>query len=232
MPRDGSHVDEINALMGHQMSMADLPTSMMTRSPGPPAYSKLNMGMTQESSSMLIAPGSTHAAYQQSSKDIGESYGLDGFLGNSPDIKNRNNRAATFASHPQKIKENTRQQIDDYEDLLDNIERENDSYKATKGKNIIPGSEMTMLNQRNGKSKLIKKSGSVGFESQQSSTQMGASKMFGKTIEEPIIDFELEKELSTIEINENVAPAKTPASKKVALKANLNQSSDFDLDNY
>ena len=51
---------------------------------------------------------------------------------------------------------------------------------------------------------------------------MGASKIFGKTIEEPIIDFELEKELSTIEINENVAPAKTPASKKVALKANLN----------
>jgi len=108
MPRDGSHTDEMGALMGHQMSMAELPTSMMTRSPGPPAYSKLNMGMTQESSSMLIAPGSTHAAYQQSSKDISESYGLDGFLGNSPDIKNRNNRAATFASHPHKIKENTR----------------------------------------------------------------------------------------------------------------------------
>jgi len=87
------------------MSMAELPTTMMTRSPGPPTYSKLNMEIAMQSSSMLMAPGSTHAAYQQS-YNIEESDNLDALLGTSPDLRNRNNRDTIFASHT--LKENTK----------------------------------------------------------------------------------------------------------------------------
>ena len=72
--------------------------------------------------------------------------------------------------------------------MLDSIERENDSYKAKKVK-YIPGSDMAMLNQRNGNIKLMKKSGSVGFDSREGPTEKEASKLFAKTQEESMIDF-------------------------------------------
>mmetsp|Transcript_6334 Transcript_6334/g.8481 ORF Transcript_6334/g.8481 Transcript_6334/m.8481 type:complete len:109 (-) Transcript_6334:911-1237(-) len=63
MPRDNNKLDEVGALMGlgNERSMAELQTSMHSRSPGPTTRSKLNMAM--EASSMMPA-GSTYDVHQ------------------------------------------------------------------------------------------------------------------------------------------------------------------------
>ena len=59
MPREHHKLDEIQALMGHERSMAELQTSINTRSPGPTTRSKMNMAM--EASSMLPAESTYNA---------------------------------------------------------------------------------------------------------------------------------------------------------------------------
>jgi len=81
MPREGQHLDEIEAMMGHAGSMAELQTSMYTRSPGPTNRSKLNMGM--DTSSIMPAE-SNYAAHQQSLRDDENSM-LEGLMIGSPD---------------------------------------------------------------------------------------------------------------------------------------------------
>ena len=81
MPREGQKLDEVSALMGNERSMAELQTSLNSRSPGPTGRSKLNQAM--EASSMIPAE-STYDAHQQSMRG-GDSV-LDGLMmHNSPE---------------------------------------------------------------------------------------------------------------------------------------------------
>ena len=61
MPREGNALDEIGALMGNERSMAELQTSIHTRSPGP----SLNNKLAGIESISMVAPGgeSTYAAH-------------------------------------------------------------------------------------------------------------------------------------------------------------------------
>ena len=50
--------------------------------------------------------------------------------------------------------------------------------------------------------------------------------------EEPIIDFELEQEMIGLDMTDKNKKKKQNAGTGSVIKANLNESSDFDLDNY
>ena len=50
--------------------------------------------------------------------------------------------------------------------------------------------------------------------------------------EEPIIDFELEQEMIGLDLDSKAQQKKKGAAAGSLIKANLNESSDFDLDNY
>ena len=120
MPKDDDKVDEITAFMGNHHSMAELQTSMMTRSPGGPTdRSKLHMGL--ESSSIL--PSQSAYGVRDGQDSLLESL----MLVASPDIretdiredyKTKNIRAQGATTNPKKA-------YDEYEDLLDTIEKEN-----------------------------------------------------------------------------------------------------------
>ena len=79
-------VDEINALLGQERSMAELQTSINTRSPGPTNRSKLIQGVNSSS----IMPADSNYAAHQSFRDEGS---VLGGLGLSPDNKLPNERA-------------------------------------------------------------------------------------------------------------------------------------------
>ena len=65
--------------------MAELPTSMNTRSPGPNALSKLNMAMIDNTSNAPVE--STYGVNQNSVRGDGVDSVLDGLLnGMSPDV--------------------------------------------------------------------------------------------------------------------------------------------------
>ena len=83
MPGQSAEVNEINALMGQDRSMADLATSI--QSPGGPTNrSKLNVA-DNEASSLMPGNSSNYAAHQHSFRD--EESLLGNFaLGASPDM--------------------------------------------------------------------------------------------------------------------------------------------------
>lgn len=89
MPREGQYVDEIGALLGHERSMAEMQTSLNSRSPGPSVRSNTRLqGMKaglDSSSVMMPAEGSTYAAHQQSHRDEESVLGQMVLLNESPD---------------------------------------------------------------------------------------------------------------------------------------------------
>ena len=89
MPSSGQYVDEIGALLGHERSMAEMQTSLNSRSPGPSVRSNTKLqGMRaglDSASVMMPAEGSTYAAHQQSHRDVESVLDQMALLNGSPD---------------------------------------------------------------------------------------------------------------------------------------------------
>lgn len=111
MPKD-NQVDEINALLGHERSMADMKTSV---SPGPTNRSKMN-NMGLDSSSFMPAE-SNYAAHVQSYRD--EESTLGTMI--SPDIRLKNKLNGDTVSNAEG-RGRKAVKYDEYEDLLNTIE--------------------------------------------------------------------------------------------------------------
>ena len=58
------------------------------------------------------------------------------------------------------------------------------------------------------------------------------SQTIDRHMEEPIIDFELEQEMIGLNTTDKNKKKQQNAGAGTVIKANLNESSDFDLDNY
>lgn len=118
-------------------------------------------------------------------------------------------------AHP--IKEN----YDEYEDLLNTIEQEHSTIKPQ-------AAQGSMMQVKRNDSDLPAGSTLTKDET--------VSHMNHKTMnlheDEPIIDFQLEQEISVMEDMAETESKKKGKEVPLKLKKNLNESSDFDLDDY
>ena len=186
----------------------------------------------------MPAEASTYAAHQQSNRDEESVLGNIGQLNAMSPYKDSNidmmlNASATNKERSQTMvpqgsaSRSPKAYVDDYEELLNTIEQEQ-QINANSRSNRGAGGDVPK-NRESG----------ATMPSAMTIDRARNSHTFDRHEEEPIIDFELERDMVDLDKtgakkSKNGRKEKNAAesSNSNVIKANLNESSDFDLDNY
>ena len=211
-------------------------TSLNTRSPGISIRSNTKLqGRSgfDATSAMIPAEASTYAAHQQSNRDeesvlgnIGQLNAMSPYKDSHIDMMlntgaNDKDRSQTMV--PQgSASRSPKAYVDDYEELLNTIEQEQ-QINANSRSNRVPGD--VTKNRDSG----------ATMPSVMTIDRARNSHTIDRHEEEPIIDFELERDMVGLDktgAKKSKAGKEKNAESKNVIKANLNESSDFDLDNY
>ena len=242
MPAENTKVDEIHALMGNDnVSVAEMKTSMHSRSPGQPHNSGKFAsvgGIGGIDTSSVLPAESNYGMHQFSQRDEDMSV-LGAILGNSPDIHGKNRYKGGSSLRPDDemhsltLKAGSgggKKTLDEYEDLLNTIEQEHE-IRSSRAK-PDNGSAMVIgrINSIHGQANHHKQSdATMAQDNQFTSSRLRES---GRNLDENI-DFELEQEVINLGgmTVEKSRQDEVVVDKKL-LNKNLNESSDFDLDNY